>query len=234
MVKQVTGISSMATRHILRDLTEAYGQRTGIAVAIRAMGGVEAARLVRAGEAVDVVILAAGAMTALEGEGHLAPGSRVGFAGSGIALAVRSDAARPAITDDASVREAILAAGKVGYSTGPSGEHLLALLKRWGIAEAMADRVVQAPPGVPVATLVAGGDVDLGLQQLSELLGMPGIAVIDALPPEVQSITRFEAGLSAKGDSPERAEDARAFIRFLASPEAAPVIRLFGMEPVGP
>ena len=113
MTGQTTGVSSMATRQILADLAESYEQRTGCRVAIRSMGGVEAARLVRAGEPTDVIVLASKVMEQLEAEGHLVSGSRVGFAHSGIAVAVRSGARRPSINDEESVKQAILEASRI-------------------------------------------------------------------------------------------------------------------------
>ena len=144
-------------------------------MAIQSMGGVEAARLVRAGEPADIVVLASKVMEQLEAEGHLVSGSRVGFARSGIAMAVPSGVQRPSVSDEASVKQAILDARKICYSTGPSGDHLMQLWERWGIAGSVSQRALQAPPGVPVGTVVARGDADLGFQQLSELLHVPGI-----------------------------------------------------------
>src|SRR4051794_20762856 len=148
MTPPITGLSSMATRQILADLARGYEARTGQPVAFRSLGGVEAARLVRAGEPADVVILASTVIERLEAEGHLVAGSRAGFARSGIAVAVRAGAPRPGIGDAAAVRQAVLDAPRICTSTGPSGDHLLRLFERWGIAEAVAQRTVQAPPGV--------------------------------------------------------------------------------------
>src|SRR4051794_14731871 len=124
MTGQLTGLSSMATRQILTDLAGAYGQRTGRRVVIQSMGGVEAARRVRAGEPADIIVLASNVMEQLEAEGHLVPGSRMGFARSGIAMAVPAGAFRPSIGDEDSVKQAILEAPRTCYSTGPSGDHL--------------------------------------------------------------------------------------------------------------
>jgi molybdate transport system substrate-binding protein len=226
MPAPITGLSSMATRQVLADLAAAYEARTGRAVAVRPMGGVVAARRVRAGAAADVIVLAAPVMAELEAEGHVAPGSRAAFARSGIALAVPEGAARPEIGDAQAVRAAMLGASRIGYSTGPSGDHLKRLVAAWGLAERL--RLVQAPAGVPVAALLARGESDLGFQQLSELQGAPGIAVLGLLPEPIQAVTVFAAGIGAAASDPEAA---RALIAFLASSDAAAAKRRYGLEP---
>lgn len=224
----VAALSSMATRHILADLAAAYERRSGRPVAVEPMGGVEAARLVRAGKIIDLVILASGVMEQLELEGHLLPGSRMGFARSGVAIAVPSGARQPDISDEEAVRQAALTASRICYSTGPSGDHLVQLMRRWGIGDVLAQRAVQAPPGVPVGTLLARGEADLGFQQLSELLHMPGIQVVGTLPPEIQAETVFTIGISSTSSQPA---EARALASYLTSPEADMAKRHCGMEP---
>jgi molybdate transport system substrate-binding protein len=221
---RLVGLSSMATRHILADLACDYEARHGTRVDIRSMGGVEAAKLVRAGEAADVVILASKVMASLEAEGHLAKGGTKDFARSEIGLAVRAGLAPPSVADEQAVRQAMGDARKICYSTGPSGDHLKALCEKWAIPLA---RTLVAPPGVPVATLVAKGDADLGFQQLSELMGQPGIEV-GRLPSEIQAVTVFSAGISINSRDPEAA---RALIAYLASVETDGAKRRHGMQP---
>lgn len=228
MTGQITGISSMATRQILAHLAGPYEHRTGRRISIEAVGGVDAARRVRAGEPFDVVVLASTVMERLEAEGHVVSGSRTAFAKSGIAMAVRSGAARPSVHDEETVRHAVLEARSIGYSTGPSGDHLKQLWERWGIAGSMADRAVQAPPGVPVGALVAQGQVDLGFQQLSELLHVAGIEIVGVLPPDIQAMTVFSAGVSSMS---QQRDEARALVAYMASPEADAAKRHYGMEP---
>ena len=225
---RITGLSSMATRRILADLARDYEQRNGVEVDIRSMGGVEAAKLVRAGEATEVVVLASKVMRSLEGEGHLVTGSIRDFARSEVAIAVPAGAARPGVESEQSVRQAMLDARRICYSTGPSGDHLRALCEKWGVADSVLARALIAPPGVPVAMLVARGDADLGFQQLSELIGQPGIEIVGPLPPEIQAVTVFSAGVSSKSAKPEAA---RAFVAYMTSPETADVKRRYGMEP---
>lgn len=231
MAADIVGISSMATRQILAECAAAYRQKTGRSVAIESVGGVDAARRVRAGEKFDIVVLADDAMKKLEEDGFLKPGSRAAFADSAIAVAVRSGASRPDLADEAATKAAVLSAQSVGYSTGPSGAHVLKLLEKWGADRSATVRIVQAPPGVPVGTLVARGDAELGFQQLSEFQDVPGIDVVGALPPEIQSMTRFSCGVCAAASNEA---GALGFVSYLASTEADASIRRHGMEPTRP
>jgi molybdate transport system substrate-binding protein len=215
----------MATRHILRDLARDYESQTGARVEIRSMGGVEAAKSVRAGEATDIVVLASKVMASLEAEGHLAKGDTRDFARSEIGVAVRKGLALPSVASAQAVKQAVLDAQKICYSTGPSGDHLKALCEKWGMPP---ERVLIAPPGVPVATLLANGDADLGFQQLSELVGQPGIEVAGPLPPDIQAVTMFSAGIATMSPDPE---GARAFVAYLASAKTGDAKRRHGMEP---
>lgn len=224
----VTGISSMATRPVLARLAAAYERDTGTRVAITSVGGVDAARRVRDGEPFDVVVLASDAIERLAADGHVEPGSRVDVARSGIAVAVASGAPRPDIATEAALRDAILRAGRIGYSTGPSGTHLMRLFARWGIADAIAPRIVQASPGVPVGASIASGDVELGFQQMSELMHVPGVALVGALPAAVQAVTVFAAAVLAV--THDRAAATR-FLAYLASPQVEHIKREHGMEP---
>lgn len=221
-------MSSMATRALLTELVTAFSRDTGHTVRLESAGGVDVARRVQDGEAVDVVVLAASAIDQLVGSGSLLAGSRVDVVRSGMGIAVQTGRPRPDIGSEAAVRQAVQGAGSIGYSTGPSGKYLVSLFERWGIAQQIAQRSVQAPAGVPVAALVARGEVELGFQQLSEMLGVPGIDVLGPLPPDMQHITVFSAAVSALCNRPDLA---RALVGFLGGPGTAAVKRRHGMEP---
>ena len=133
---------------------------------------------------------------------------------SGVAIAVPAGVPVPDITTEEAVKRAVLAARTIGYSTGPSGVYLLQLFERWGILGTIQTRIVQAPPGVPVGSLVAKGDVALGFQQLSELINLQGITVVGSLPPAIQTITTFSAGVCVASQQPEVAA---ALITFMAA-----------------
>ena len=218
----------MAIRQLLADLGAQFERSTGVKVAVESVGGVDAAKRVQADEAFDGVVLSANAIDSLIAAGKVAADSRVDLAHSGVAVAVRAGAPRPDISSEDAVRYAVLSARSVGYSTGPSGVQLLKLFDRWGVMDRLEGHLVQASPGVSVGSMVADGQVELGLQQLSELMNLPGADVLGPLPPDIQIVTTFTAGRAVTCNQPEAA---RAFLCFLASVAANEAKRRNGMEP---
>ncbi len=230
MVEAITilGISSMATRQILAELANAFEQTTGHAVRFESVGGVDAAKRVQAGEAFDVVVLAADAIDKLIAAGRIVAGSRADLVRSPVAVAVRSGVPLPDILTEEALKQAVLAAGSIGYSTGPSGTELLRLFERWNVAGILRERIVQAPPGIPVGQLVAEGKVELGFQQYSEMMHVSGLAVIGMMPAECAIVSTFTAGLCSASSHPQ---DARDLIDFMNSSRADAAKRRHGMEP---
>ena len=221
-------ISSMATRQLLADLSSAWqALRPDIVLDIESVGGVDAAKRVQAGETFDAVVLAANAIDQLTAAGRIVPGTRADLVRSGVAVAVRAGAPAVDIGSEDAVRNAVLNARSISYSTGPSGVHLQKVFERWGIAGQIAPRLVQAPPGVPVGSLVAKGEVELGFQQLAELMNLPGITVLGPLPPAIQIITVFSAGLSTTS---AQADAVKTFLNWAASPATADIKLRNGME----
>lgn len=221
-------ISSMATRAVLAALATQYHAVARQQVQLESAGGVDVATRVRDGALVDVVVLAAEVIDQLIAEGKLLAGSRVDLVKSGVAVAVPAGAAQPDISSENSLREAVLAAKTLSYSTGPSGVYLSKLFERWGILDTIRPRIVQAPPGVPVGSLVAKGDVELGFQQLSELINLQGITLVGPLPAAIQLLTTFSAGISV---TTRQVEAARGLIAFMAAPAAGETKYRQGMEP---
>ncbi|HET8744019.1 MAG TPA: substrate-binding domain-containing protein [Ramlibacter sp.] len=228
MTATLQGISSMATRQVLTELAQAYGQRTDARVQVESVGGVDAAKRVAAGEPFDFVVLASDAIDKLIAGGQAVAGSRVDIVESGVAIAVKAGAPRLDLSSEEALKRAVLAAPTVGYSTGPSGVALVKLFERWRIAQDLQGKLVQAPPGVPVGSLVARGDVALGFQQLSELIHLEGITIAGPMPLAVQIKTIFAGALCASSKQPDAV---RALLAFMASPDAAVAKRRNGMEP---
>jgi molybdate transport system substrate-binding protein len=223
------GISSMATRALLAELVAGFEAQTGTAVAIESVGGVDAAKRVAAGEAFDLVLLASDALDKLAAAGHVLP-TRVDYVQSPVAIAVPAGAPLPDVGSEAALKAAVQAAATIGYSTGPSGQHLMRLFERWGLAAELASRTVQAKPGVPVGSQVASGEVALGFQQLSELQGLPGIQIVGLLPADCAFITTFSGCVATASAQPELAQ---RFLAHLNSPDTAATKQRHGMTPVG-
>ncbi len=179
----------------------------------------------KGGEKVDLVILSADSLDELIKAGIIA--SRTDLARSGVGMAVRAGAPKPDISSAEALKRAVLAAKSVVYSTGPSGIYLAGLFRRMGIEDQVKPKLKQVQ-GEPAGASVARGEAEIGFQQMSELLPVPGIDIVGPLPPDVQKITTFSVGLHARANEPDAAN---ALVQFLTAPEAAPVIQKKGMEP---
>ncbi|HEX7385649.1 MAG TPA: substrate-binding domain-containing protein [Castellaniella sp.] len=224
------GISSMATQHLLAQLADQYVHEHPVRVQIESVGGVKAEKRVLEDEPFDFVILASGAMERLAAAGKIDRDSLVGVVSSSIAVATRLGLAAPDVHSEDSIRDAVRNARTVGYSTGPSGQYILRLLEKWGIptgSDARQPQMVEARPGVPVGSLVASGEVDIGFQQISELIDVEGINLLGLLPDPIQKTTVFSAAIAS---SSHRQEATRAFLRFLVSPATEPAKKAHGMS----
>jgi molybdate transport system substrate-binding protein len=192
-------------------------------------GTPEITKRLQGGEMYDLVIGSRQLIDDMIKEGRLLAGSRVDLAKSGVGVAVRAGAPKPDIASTEAVKRALLAAKSIGYSTGPSGVYLVGLIQRLGLADEIKPKLRQTPgPGLLVGHLLARGEAELGFQQVSELLHFPGIQYVGPLPADIQETTVFSAALQPGAT---QADAAKAFVRFITSPVATPVIRKSGMEP---
>lgn len=219
----------MATRALLAELATGFETRSGVKLVIESVGGVDAAKRVAAGEAFDLVLLASDALDQLASAGHVRT-PRVDYVHSPVAIAVRVGAPPPDVSSEMALKATVQAYATIGYSTGPSGQHLMRLFERWGLAAELASRTVQAPPGVPVGRQVANGEVALGFQQLSELQGQPGIQIVGLLPNACAFITTFSGSVATASAHPDVAQ---RFLSYLNHPDTAAIKRCHGMTPVG-
>ena len=221
-------ISSMATRALLADLAAAAGAAGRPSLEIASVGGVDAEARVAAGEQVDLVFLASSALARLSAGGHVDGATATPLALSQTAVAVPAGdvaaATAPggaAFADASALRAALRGAGRIGYSTGPSGTALIRMIGEWGLADELGARLVQARPGVPVAASLAAGEVDLGFQQLSELVGQPGIRILGVLPADCAIDTVFAGAVAAASADQAAAAEVLAFF---ASPQMRTVV----------
>jgi molybdate transport system substrate-binding protein len=181
------------------------------------------------GEPVDVLIMVGYALGDFIKQGKVIADSRVDLVKSPIGIAVKSGAPRPDISSVDAIKRALLAAKSIAYSDSASGVDIATeMFQKLGIADEMKDKAKKIP-ATPVGEIVAHGDAELGFQQISELKPVAGIDIVGQLPPELQKITVFSAGIANVSKEPEAG---KALIKFLASPAAAPVIINSGMEPI--
>jgi molybdate transport system substrate-binding protein len=232
--EEIRVLTSGAFQSALQELAPAFERATRHTVIITygaSMGNSPDSipnRLQR-GEVVDVVIQAASALDDLIRQGKVIAGSRTDLVRSRIGMAVRAGAPRPDISSVDALKHTLLAAKSVAYSSSASGVYLSnELFQRLGIAEQVKRKSRQIESG-PVGAVVARGEAEIGFQQISELLPVQGIDLVGPLPPEVQRVTVFSAGIASGA---RMAEAARALITFLASPAAAAVIIKRGLEPL--
>ena len=221
----ITVMASAAFKEAYLELVPGFERASGHAVGNLWVPSVQMMARLKGGERVDLVILSAAALDDLIQAGIIA--ERFDLARSGVGVAVRAGAPKPDISSGDAVKRAVLAAKGIAYSTGPSGVYLAGLFQRMGIADQIKHKVRQVQ-GEPAGAVAARGDAEIAFQQVSELLPVPGIELVGPLPPDIQQITVFSAGLHVRSPSPDAA---RALVEFLTAPAAATVIRRKGMEP---
>ena len=181
------------------------------------------------GEPVDVVILAASALDDLIKQGKVVAGSRVDLVRSSIGMVVRGGAPKPDISTVDALRRALLEAKSIAYSDSASGVYISTeLFQRLGIADQVRGKSKRIA-SERVAAVVARGEAEIGFQQISELLAVPGADYVGPLPPEVQKVTVFSAGIATGAKEPD---GARTLIKFFTSPAATPAITKSGLEPM--
>lgn len=229
----VKALISTAVEAAMEELVPQFERVSGHALRITygPTGGL-AKRLI-GGEAADLIILADTGLDELTKQGKVVPG-RTDFARTGIGVAVRKGAPKPDIASPEALKRALLNARAVAH-TAPAGGgitamHLLRMFEKLGIAQEVAAKTKLAAggPNGRVSTIVASGEADIGLQQISELMSNPGVDVVGLLPAELQQITVYSAGITANA---KEAEAAKAFIRFISAPAAAPIYAAKGLGP---
>jgi molybdate transport system substrate-binding protein len=181
------------------------------------------------GEPADVLIMVGYALGDLVKQGKVVAGSQVDLVKSPIGVAVKAGAPKPDISSADALKRSLLAAKSIAYSDSASGVYVSTeMFQRLGIADAMKDKAKKIP-AEPVAGVVARGDAEIGFQQISEMLPVPGVDIVGQLPPDLQKITVFSAGIATGSKEPD---EGRALIKFLASPAASAAIIKSGMEPI--
>ena len=225
---EIKVLSSIATREAYLELVPQFERASGHSVSTTWSGTTAIMQRMAAGERYDLVMISSSELEELTRQGKIVAGSRADLAKSGIGIAVRAGAPRPDVSSSAALKQALLAAKTVGYTSGPSGVYMASLIERMGIAAEVKPKHRTVPSGGTVGTIVASGDAEIGFQQVSELVHIPGIDYIGPLPSDVQCITVFSCGLQTGAPQPDAA---KALVAFLTTPAAVAVMQKHGLEP---
>ena len=231
---QLRVVSSGAMFEAFATLGPMFERATGIAIHAEggsSMGASPTAipqRLAR-GEAIDVLLMAAEGFDAMVKQGYAMPGTRIDICRSLIGMAVKQGAPKPDISTADKLREVLLAARSIGYSASASGVYIEAeMFRALGIHEAAMAKSKKILTE-RVAAVVARGEVEIGFQQVSEIIFVPGASFVGTLPEPVQRATIFSGGLNAKA---QNVEAGRRLLAFLSSPEASAELTRTGLEPL--
>lgn len=225
---EIRVLASGATRDGYAELIPDFEKISGNKVVTTFTGSANIKKQITAGEVYDLVIVGGSVIDAFIKDGRVVAGSRVDLMKSGVGAGVRAGAPKPDISSSQALKNAVLAAKSIGYSTGPSGDYMVSLFERMGIADQIKPKLKQVPSGERIGAFITSGQAEIGFQQISELIESPGVDYVGPLPSEVQNITVFSSGIHSKAKEPEAA---KALVKFLASPSAASVIKKHGMEP---
>jgi molybdate transport system substrate-binding protein len=226
----VKGLFSNGVKAVVLDLLPEFERANGVTPAITWASTNMLMDEIGKGATGDLAILTDAAIDDLIRQGKMVAGSRVDLVRSAIGIAVRQGAPKPDIRSSAALKQTLLSARTISYSkTGISGVYFPTVLERLGIADQVAAKVMIPPSGVPVGEVVAKGEAEIGVQQISELLPVPGIEIVGPLPAELQKVTVFSAGMFVGAGDPQAA---KALVTLLTSAAARPVYQGKGMEPV--
>ena len=223
-------LSAGAMKSIVTELGEAFKQETGHTLAMTFdTAGAQSKRLA-GGEPADVVVLTDVVIDQLEGQGLVTAGTRVDIARVGIGVGVREGAPRPDIATPEALKQTLLAAKSLVYVDpargATSGIHFASVLQRLGIAEAVKSKTILIPTGF-AAEVVARGEAEMCVHQISEILPVKGVTLVGPLPRELQKVTIYSGGVAAKAAQPEAA---RAFLAFLSRPAFKPQLAAAGLD----
>jgi molybdate transport system substrate-binding protein len=225
---EIRVLSTQATEQSYRELVPQFEKATGHKVTTLFIGTLDADKRLAAGEAYDLLIMSKESIEQHMKSGKVMQRSRVDLAHSGVGVGVKAGAPKPDISSVDALKRTLINAKSIGYSTGPSGNYVMTMFVRLGIADQVKPKLKQTASGVFVGSIIASGEVEIGFQQVSELSHFEGVDYVGPLPADVQQYTVFSSGILAGA---KQAEAARALVRFITSPQAGAVYRRRGMEP---
>ncbi len=218
-----------AVKESLQEVVARFEKSSGHKVVLRWAGTEAITKRVDEGETAHVVINAVQNIDKLTADGKLADGTGTDFARSAIGVAIPESPPKPDIASVDGLKQALLSARSIVISSGTSGRYLLDLFDRLAIREQINAKLMQPPSGAQVGEIIARGEAELGFQQVSELVHVPGIRYLGPLPAAIQNYTVYSGAMHRQAAQPEAA---RSFLRALREPDVAAAISRSGMEPV--
>lgn len=225
---EITVLAVGATKEVIVELVPPFEKKSGYKVSITWTGSAKIKERIAAGEVYDLVIVDGPLIDAFSKEGKVANGSRTDLMKSGVGAAVRAGAPKFDIGTSEALKKSLLAANSVGYSSGSSGTYMVTLVERMGIADQVKPKMKQVPSGTRIGTMIESGEVDIGFQQISELIHEKGVDYLGPLPADIQKITIYSVGLHSGAKEPVAAKE---LVKALTGPDAVPLIKQHGMEP---
>jgi molybdate transport system substrate-binding protein len=225
---EIKVLSTQATEEAYRELVPQFEKTSGHQVTTVFTGTLDANKRLAAGESYDLLIMAAASIDEHIKDGKVAQGSRVDVAKSGVGVGVKAGAPKPDISTTEALKKTLMSAKSIGYSTGPSGNYVIGLFQRLGLADEIKGKLKQTPTGVFVGSIIASGEAEIGFQQVSELSHFAGVDFIGPLPADIQQMTVFSSGILVGA---KEADAAKALVKFVTAPTAAAAFKRRGMEP---
>jgi molybdate transport system substrate-binding protein len=223
----ITVIATAGVKEAYLVLVPQFEKASGNKVATTWSGTADVMKRMKAGEVFDAVVAPSNALEELTDTGRVMAGSRSDIARSLVGVAVRAGAPKPDVGSPEALKRTLAAAKTVGVSTGPSGVYMTSLFQRMGVLDEVKPKFRTPPSGAAIGELIAKGEAEIGFQQVSELIHFPGIQFIGALPEALQQTTVFSGGVHVNAREPDAA---RAFLKFLASPQHAALLQKHGLQ----
>ena len=224
---EITVLAGMGVISGVSDLAPAYEKLTGHTVTVKFEQAAAMNAMINSGAPADIAALQPEQVDNFITQGKMVAGTKTNFAQAGVGVAVKTGAPRPDISTAEAFKNAMINAKSIGYSQAGSGMIAAKVMEKLGIADQLKPKT-KFINGLPVAEAVAKGEVEVGLQQINVIIPVEGADYVGPLPKELQETVKFAGGVLTVSKEPEVA---RAFLRFIASPEAAPLIRKSAMEP---
>lgn len=228
LAADIRALITLPAQPVVQEIAPAFEKASGHKLAITYSGGQDTRKRMAANEEFDVIIAPKPDVQSFAQDGKLTKESVVDLLVSQIGVAVKAGFPKPELTETG-IRDALVKAKTIGYSTGSSGDHLQkTILPRLGLADQVKAKLKQVSSGEAVGTLLASGDAEIGIQQVSQLINLKGVEFVGPLPDSLQLNVIYSGAVFTKSGSQQAGRD---FLRLIASPQGLAAARQAGLTP---